>query len=128
MRISPPKAAPVMKALPGYSLFAAPFAVADALAICVVIVLVRGPMVVPGTVLAASVVTMLMVLPLAIVSIAVASGTTLDGIVVPGIVVVYTSSSPNAVAGIALSLPDAVYWVGSESVAVSGLDGEEGEP
>ena len=42
------------------------------------------------------------------------------GIVVPGIVVVYVMYWPNAVAGMALPVPAAVYCVGSLSVAVSG--------
>ena len=114
--------APFMIAVPGSSRFAAPFAVADAPATRVVTVLVRGAIVVPCIVFAAS------VLPSAIVGIAVVTGIMLGGIVVPGIVVVYMIFLPSAVTRIAVPLPEAVYCVGSENVAVSGLDGDEDEP
>ena len=42
------------------------------------------------------------------------------GIVVPGRVVVYVMYWPNAVAGMALPVPAAVYCVGNLRVAVSG--------
>ena len=120
--------APFMIAVPGSSRFAAPFAVADAPVTRVVTVLVRGTVVVPCVVLAASAVTTVTATPSAIVGIAVVSGTTLGGIVVPGIVTAYVILLPSAVTGIALPLPEAVYFVGSESVAVSGLDGDKDKP
>ena len=43
------------------------------------------------------------------------------GIVVPGKVVVYVMYWPNAVTGMALPVPAAVYCVGSLRVAVSGV-------
>ena len=75
----------------------------------------------------AAMVNRLIVVPLGpTLGIVVVAETILGGIVVPGIVVVHVISSPNAVAEIALPLPDAVSCIGSESVAVSGVDGYEG--
>ena len=87
-----------------------------------------GGTVVPGTVVAGFVVAASMVRSLTMLGGSVSAGTVEGGIVVPGIVVVYTDHSPSALKGMALPTPAAVYCVGSVSVAVSGFDGEEGEP
>ena len=84
--------AKVMVVAPGSMIHATPFAVADAAATRVVTVLVRGPMVVPGIVLAASIDTRVVVMSLAMVEIVVAAETILGGIVVPGMTVVYVIS------------------------------------
>lgn len=84
--------AKVITVAPGSRIFAAPFAVADAAATRVVTVLVRGPMVVPGIVLAASVDTRVVAVSSTMVGIVVAAETTLDGIVVPEMIVVYVIS------------------------------------
>lgn len=92
-------------------------------------VLVCGAIVVPGIVLAGSVVNIeLTVLPAETIILVLGTETTLGLTVVPGIVVVYVFSCPSAVTGMALPLPDAVYWVGIARVAVSGLASDEAEP
>ena len=77
---------------PGSKIYAIPFAVADAAATRVVTVLVRGPMVVPGIVLAASVETRAVAVLSAMVGIVVTAETILGGIVVPDMTVVYVIS------------------------------------
>lgn len=109
-KISPIAAAQTKRKRWGLRRAEAPFFVADAPASLVVTVDVCGASVVPGIVLAASVVvTVPIVLPLATIGLVVVTETMLGGTVVPEIVVVYVISWPSAVAGIALPLPEAVY-------------------
>ena len=77
---------------PGSRIYATPFAVADAAATRVVTVLVRGPMVVPGIVLTASVDTRVVAVSSAMVGIVIPAETIVGGIVVPDMTVVYVIS------------------------------------
>ena len=84
--------------------------VADGPTILVVTVLVIGETVVPGSVDTASVIAKISVLPFTTLVAVMGCAEIVDGgIVVPGIVVVYVTSCPSAVAGMALPLPEAVY-------------------
>lgn len=67
-----------------------------------------GAMVVPATVVTGFVVASTMVLPLTTLADMVSAETVVGCTVVPGIVVVYVTSPPNALAGIALPTPAAV--------------------
>ena len=77
-------------------------------------------MVVEMTEVTASTIIVGTALPPMTVEADVAAEMTEGGIVVPGKVVVYVMYWPNAVAGMALPVPAAVYCVGSLRVAVSG--------
>ena len=80
----------------------------------------EADMVVEMTEVKASAIIVGTALPPTTVETDVVADITEGGIVVPGKVVVYVMYWPNAVAGIALPVPAAVYCVGSLRVAVSG--------
>ena len=81
---------------------------------------VEADVVVEMTEVTASTIMVGTALPPMTVEADVAAEMTEGGIVVPGIVVVYVMYWPNAVTGMALPVPAAVYCVGSLRVAVSG--------
>ena len=98
----------------------------DEAATCVTTVVVCGGTVVPGTVVAATVLTGFAVTPLGKLCVTVIAAIVLGAFVVPGIVVVYVISCPSEFEGMAPPTPVPVNCVGTESVAVFGLeDGEE---
>ena len=82
--------------------------------------IVEADVVVEVTEVTASTIMVGTALPPMTVEADVAAEMTEGGIVVPGIVVVYVMYWPNAVTGMALPVPAAVYCVGSLRVAVSG--------
>ena len=90
--VYPETIAKVTAVAPGSRIYATPFALADAAAAWVVIVLVRCPILVPGIVLAISVDTRVVALSSAMVRIVVTAETVLGGIIVPDMTVVYAIS------------------------------------
>lgn len=74
-----------------------------------------------ASVFAGSVVAGATVLPLTTLAATDCAATVVAGTVVPGRVVVYVVNSPKALTGMTLPTPEAVYWVGRVSVAVSGF-------
>jgi hypothetical protein len=94
----------------------------DELLSSVTMVVACGGTVVPGIVVAATVETGFAVTPLAKLCVTVCAAIVVAGFVVPGIVVVYVTSCPSEFDGIAPPTPVPVNCVGTDRVAVLGLE------
>jgi hypothetical protein len=97
----------------------------DELLSSVTMVVACGGTVVPGIVVAATVETVetgFAVTPLAKLCVTVCAAIVVAGFVVPGIVVVYVTSCPSEFDGIAPPTPVPVNCVGTDRVAVLGLE------
>lgn len=94
----------------------------DELLSAVTMVVACGGIVVPGIVVAATVETGVAVAPLVKLCVTVCAAIVVAGFVVPGIVVVYVTSCPSELDGIAPPTPDPVNCVGTDRVAVLGLE------
>ena len=84
--------------------------------------------VVPGMVVAGSVVTVGIVLDPRTTALITSGGTIVGIIVVAGTVIVYVASPPRSLAGMALPTPELVNGIGKVRVEVFGTSGELEEP